>query len=32
MKKNTYEEHAKKILRNKNVKREYDKLPEYELA
>jgi predicted transcriptional regulator len=33
LKKNTYEEHVKELLRNKNVKKEYEKLlPEYELA
>jgi predicted transcriptional regulator len=33
MKKNTYEEHVKKLLKKKNVKKEYEKLlPEYELA
>lgn len=33
MKKNTYEEHVSKLLRNKKVQEEYAKLlPEYELA
>jgi len=33
MKRNTYEEHVKKLLKNKGVQREYEKiLPEYELA
>ena len=33
MKKNTYEEHTKELLKNKNVRKEYEKLlPEYELA
>jgi predicted transcriptional regulator len=33
MKKNTYKEHVKQMLRNKYVQREYEKLlPEYELA
>jgi predicted transcriptional regulator len=33
MKKNTYEEHVKELLKNKNVRKEYEKLlPEYELA
>lgn len=33
MKKNTYEEHVKELLKKKDVKKEYDKLlPEYELA
>ena len=33
MKKNTYEGHVKELLKNKNVRREYEKLlPEYELA
>ena len=33
MKKNTYKEHVKQMLRNKHVQREYEKLlPEYELA
>ena len=33
MKKNTYEEHVRELLKNKNVQREYGKLlPEYELA
>lgn len=33
MKRNTYEEHVKELLKNKGVKREYEKLlPEYELA
>lgn len=33
MRKNTYEEHVKELLKNKNVRKEYEKLlPEYELA
>ncbi len=33
MKKITYEEHVKKLLKNKKVREEYEKLlPEYELA
>ncbi|MFI5294066.1 MAG: helix-turn-helix domain-containing protein [Thermodesulfovibrionales bacterium] len=33
MKKNTYEEHVKELLKKKNVREEYEKLlPEYELA
>jgi predicted transcriptional regulator len=33
MKKHTYEEHIKELLKKKDVKEEYDKLlPEYELA
>jgi len=33
MKKNSYEEHAKELLKNKNVRKEYEKLlPEYELV
>jgi predicted transcriptional regulator len=33
MKKNTYEEHVRELLKNKNVRKEYEKLlPEYELA
>jgi len=33
MKKNMYEEHVKELLKNKNVRKEYEKLlPEYELA
>lgn len=33
MKKITYEEHVKKMLKNKKVREEYEKLlPEYELA
>ena len=33
MKKNTYEEHVKELLKNRNVGKEYEKLlPEYELA
>jgi predicted transcriptional regulator len=33
MKKNTYEDHVKELLKNKNVRKEYEKLqPEYELA
>ncbi len=33
MKKNSYEEHVKELLKNKNVRKEYEKLlPEYELA
>ncbi len=33
MKKNAYEEHVKELLKNKNVRKEYEKLlPEYELA
>lgn len=33
MKKNNYEDHVKELLKNKNVRREYEKLlPEYELA
>ncbi len=33
MKKNTYEEHVKELLKNKNVRKEYEKLlPEYELG
>ncbi len=33
MKKNTYEEHVRELLKNKHVKKEYEKLlPEYELA
>jgi predicted transcriptional regulator len=33
MKKNSYEEHVKELLKKKDVKKEYDKLlPEYELA
>jgi predicted transcriptional regulator len=33
MKKNIYEEHVKELLKNKNVRKEYEKLlPEYELA
>ncbi len=33
MKRNTYEEHVKELLKNKGVAREYEKLlPEYELA
>jgi len=33
MKRNTYEEHVKELLKNKNVRKEYEKLlPEYELA
>ena len=33
MKKNTYEDHLKELLKNKNVRKEHEKLlPEYELA
>lgn len=33
MKKNMYEEHVNELLKNKNVRKEYEKLlPEYELA
>jgi len=33
MKRNTYKEHVKELLKNKGVQREYEKiLPEYELA
>ena len=33
MKKKTYEEHVKELLKNKDVRKEYEKLlPEYELA
>jgi predicted transcriptional regulator len=33
MKKNAYEEHVKELLKNKNVRKEYEKLlPEYELV
>ena len=33
MKKNIYEKHVEELLKNKNVRKEYEKLlPEYELA
>ena len=33
MKNNTYEEHVKELLKDKNVRKEYEKLlPEYELV
>ncbi|MBS1114654.1 MAG: hypothetical protein H6Q94_383, partial [Nitrospirae bacterium] len=33
MKKSAYEEHVKELLKNKNVRKEYEKLlPEYELV
>lgn len=33
MKKNNYEDHVKELLKNKNIRKEYEKLlPEYELA